>query len=271
MRFTHKMNTIMGQNKDAAIGFIGIGIIIAVIAGVVLVLLPEESETVQNVDVAKPNSIELDPTTVEQAEKVFPFFQDSFRLILEQCNAVNSYTDYLAFEESIPWTGNEIFIGIEDAKKALTLSEELGYDNHPTIGPMIKQARALEGAANDCITDLQDKYEIKLDTEEEVLEFIQNYRGKDNVGLTLDELLITLMNAAYPGEDILSSPSTTGYYIASQDYDKEISDRYWKVEIMIETYRETVYFEWVVDTETNLVYPGDDESKSVLDILDAFD
>ena len=60
-------------------------------------------------------------------------------------------------------------------------------------------------------------------------------------------------------------------YIASQDYDKEISDRYWKVEVMIETYRETVYFEWVVDTETNLVYPGDDESKSVLDILDAFD
>ena len=154
----------MGEKKQAAVGFIGIGIIIAIIAGVVLVLLPEEPETVQNADVAKPNNIELDPITVEQYEKVFPFFQDSFRLILEQCHAVNSYTNYLAFGESIPWTKNEIFIGIEDAKKALTLSEELGYNSHPTIGPMIKAARVLEEAASDCIIDLQDKYEKNLET-----------------------------------------------------------------------------------------------------------
>ena len=261
----------MGQNKDAAIGFIGIGIIIAIIAGVVLVLLPEESETVQNVDVAKPNSIELDPTIVEQAEKVFPFFQDSFRLILEQCNAVNSYTDYLAFEESIPWTKNEIFIGIEDAKKALTLSEKLGYDNHPTIGPMIKQARALEGAASDCITDLQDKYEIKLDTEDEVLEFIQNYRGKDNAGPTLNETFAMLLYIAYPDENILSSPSTSVSFFALRDYTKNDYGRYYNVELEIETYREVVHYKWIVDAETNSVYPGNEGSKSILDILDIFD
>jgi len=83
----------MGQNKDAAIGFIGIGIIIAIIVGVVVVLLPEEPEPVQNSDVAKPDNIETVPMTVEDAEIVFLFFQDSFRLILEQCHAVDSYTD----------------------------------------------------------------------------------------------------------------------------------------------------------------------------------
>ena len=260
----------MGQNKNAAVGFIGIGIIIAIIVGVVLVLLPEEPETVQNTDVAKPNNIEFDPEDVRMAEKVFQSYRDSFRLILEQCHAADSYTDYLVFEESIPSIQSGIPFGIEDMKKGLTLSEKLGYENHPTIGPLIKEARVLEEAVDDCITDLQDKYEIKLDTEEKVLEFIQNYKGKENAGLTLDETLGTLMNAAYPGEDILSSLSTTGYYVASRDYDKEISDRYWKVEVMIETYRETVYFEWVVDTDTNLIYPGDEGSKSVLDILDGF-
>ncbi len=257
----------MGQNKDAAIGFIGIGIIIAVIAGVVLVLLPEESETVQNVDVAKPNNIELDPTTVEQAEKVFPFFQDSFRLILEQCHAVDSYTDYLAFEESIPWTQNEIFVGMEKANIALTDAEELGYDNHPTIGPMIKEARVLEGAANDCITDLQDKYEIKLDTEEEILDFFANYNGKDGEGETLYNVLGMIMEIAYPGEEILSSPSTILSVIASKDYSKEVSDKYWKLEIKIETYAEKIYLKFILDTETNLVYPGNEDSKSYLDLL----
>ena len=182
MRFTHEINTIMGKNKDAAVGFIGIGIIIVVIVGAVMILFPSEPEK-----------------------------EPDFEKIREQ-----------------QWIEHD------------------------------KEFEARQQA------------ESKLDTEEEVLEFIKNYKGKDNAGLTLDEILGTLMNASYPDEDILSSPSTTGYFIASRDHDKEISDRYWKVEVMIETYRETVYFEWIVDTEINSVYPGDEESKSVLDILDGF-
>lgn len=267
MRFTHKMNTIMGQNKDAAVGFIGIGIIIAIIAGAVLVLLPSESETVQNTDVAKPNNIEFDLITVEEIEKVFPAYQDSFRLILEQCHAVDSYTDYLAFEESIPWTQNEVSLGIEDMKKALTYAEKLGYDNHPTIGSMIEKARVLEGAVDDCIIDLQDKYEIKLDTEKEVLDFFANYNGKDGEGETLYNVLGIIMEIAYPGEEILSSPSTILSVIASKDYSKEVSDKYWKLEIKIETYAEKIYLKFILDTETNLVYPGNEDSKSYLDLL----
>ena len=71
----------MGEKKQAAVGFIGIGIIIAIIAGVVLVLLPEESETVQNSDVTN-SEVEFDPIIVEQSKKVFSELQDTFRLIL---------------------------------------------------------------------------------------------------------------------------------------------------------------------------------------------
>lgn len=152
------------DKKLVAKGWIGIGIIIVIIVGAVMVLLPEESETAQNADVAKPNSkVEFDPIIVEDSEKVIPFFQDSFRLILEQCHAVDSYTDYLAFEESIPWTQTGNFIGIEKANKALTNLEILGYDNHPTVGPMIKITKKLAVAVDDCIIDLQDKYEKNLE------------------------------------------------------------------------------------------------------------
>jgi len=270
----------MGQNKNAIIGFIGIGIIIMTIVGVVVVLLPEES-TEQNIDVVKGGEIEFNPIIVEQTEKVFPSYQDSFRLILEQCYASDSYTDYFVFEESIPSIQSGIPFEIEDMKKGLTLSEELGYNNHPTIGPMITEVRMLEEEINGCITDLQNKYEknleiienveLKMNTEEEILEFVKNYKGKDNTGLTLFDTLAKLINVAYPGEDILSSPTTTGYFIASHDYDKEISDRYWKVEMKMQTYKETAYFEWVVDTDTNLIYPVDERSKSVLDMVDNFD
>jgi len=113
--------------------------------------------------------------------------------------------------------------------------------------------------------------EAKLDTEEEVLEFITNYKGKDNSGSTLDEIFGKLMVVAYPDEDILSSPSTTVSFFALRDYTKNDYNRYWNVELEIQTYRETVYYEWVVDTETNLVYPGNEAGKSILNILDSFD
>ena len=132
---------------------------------------------------------------------------------------------------------------------------------------MIKEARVLEGAASDCITDLQDKYEIKLDTEEEVLDFFANYNGKDGEGETLYNVLGMIMEIVYPGEEILSSPSTILSVIASKDYSKEVSDRYWKLEIKIETYAEKIYLKFILDTETNLVYPGNEDSKSSLDLL----
>lgn len=113
--------------------------------------------------------------------------------------------------------------------------------------------------------------EIKLDTEEKVLEFIQNYKGKDNAGPTLARTFEMLMVVAYPGENILASPSTTVSLFAQKDYDKSDYNRYWKVELEIQTYRETAYYEWIIDNETNLVFPGNEEGKSILDILDSFD
>ena len=60
------------------------------------------------------------------------------------------------------------------------------------------------------------------------------------------------------------------YVLASRDYSKD-SDKYWKFEINLDTYREKIYLKWIIDTETNLVYPANEESKSILDILDSSD
>lgn len=113
--------------------------------------------------------------------------------------------------------------------------------------------------------------ESKLDTEEEIIEFISNYKGKDNSGPTLYETLEVLINITYPDENIFEHPSTTISIFALPDYSKEISDRYWEVEMKIKTYMETVNYKWIIDTDTNLVYPGDEESKVVLELLDLID
>ena len=113
--------------------------------------------------------------------------------------------------------------------------------------------------------------EVKLDTEDEVLDFIQNYKGKDNSGPTLFRTFELISAVSYPGENIFESPSTTVSLFAHRDFDKSDYNRYWKVEFEIQTYRETAYYEWIIDNETNLVYPGNDAGKEILDLLDITD
>lgn len=130
---------------------------------------------------------------------------------------------------------------------------------------------AMNDNSDDSEDALQDSTPTKLDSEKEILEFIQNYKGKDNSGPAFNEVFDGLLVIAYPGENITENPSTTGYFIASPDVSREISNRYWKVEFELQTYRERVHYEWIVDTETNSVYAANERANDILTILDNFD
>ena len=106
-----------------------------------------------------------------------------------------------------------------------------------------------------------------LDTEEKVLEFIKNYQGKDGTGDTLVTVFEKSVIESHTGEDIFKSPVTTVSFFASKDHSKEISDRYWKVGLELHTYRDDLYYEWVVDAETKSAYAGNVEGRSILNSL----
>ncbi|KER06861.1 hypothetical protein AAA799E16_00377 [Marine Group I thaumarchaeote SCGC AAA799-E16] len=183
----------MSVDKNLAVkGWIGIGIIVVIIVGVVMVLLPGEPEE-------KPDFEKTREQQWEEYDKEF------------------------------------------EAKKQAALDKQ----------------------------EQVELEEAKLDTEEKVTEFMQNYKGIDNSGTNLYDAVGLVMEVAYMGEDILASPATDVWVLASPDYSREVSDKYWKFEININTYREKVHLEWIIDTETSSVYPVNEDSKIILDILDA--
>ena len=162
----------MGKNKDAAVGFGVIAVIIVVIVGVVMAILPEESETTQNeVEKNEPiriqdetvneptSNVEFDPEMVRVAEKNIPVMQIIFREVLKECNAVESYRDYLVLGNAIFIVQDEMVQAVEETDDALTILEVLGYDEHPTVGPLIKETRRLIGDSGDCVRDLLNKYD----------------------------------------------------------------------------------------------------------------
>ena len=101
----------------------------------------------------------FDPRIVSQAEQSIPVIQDAFRIILDECSSVRSYSDYIVFVAGMTTLQNEINQITSNMHEALTKLELLGYDNHYTIGPLIKETRQLAGAVGDCIIDLQNRYE----------------------------------------------------------------------------------------------------------------
>jgi hypothetical protein len=159
-----------GTAKDAVIGFVVIAVIIIVVVGVVMAVFPGETETKQNEQVKtqptntqnkiinEQTSVEFDPNIVAAAKESIPVFQDAFRTVLDQCNAVNSRYDYVVFASAITIAQEQIMESTEQMNAALSVLELMGYDKHASIGPMIKETRQLAGAAGDCITFVQNKY-----------------------------------------------------------------------------------------------------------------
>ena len=127
-----------------------------------------------------------------------------------------------------------------------------------------------ESAEQDSSTDTQElnymeKFEVK---EKEVLDLIKGYKGKDNSGLTMVEVIAMSMLVTYPGEKILDNPSTVLGWSALPVSGNPDTDTSWDAEFYLETYRETTSFEWAVDMETKTIYAKNENGKDVLDVLD---
>ena len=103
-------------------------------------------------------------------------------------------------------------------------------------------------------------------TDDEVKEFIMNYKGKDNSGESLGWTLASIISVAYPDENIMKNPSTSGSLTPDLNY-----NGYWDVYFDLTTYRESMSWQWTVDMETKSVYAKNESGKDILDIIDVFD
>jgi len=168
------------------------------------------------------------------------------------------------------------FISDEEKAERAEEREEREHLEKLKIEQELEKQNALK--AEDGDLDAKKEYDKLAEkyfepTEESVENFVLNYKGQDNSGPTLMRTVEVLFNVSYSNENIFDNPSTTVYYLALEDWEKDLSGRYWTVDLEIETYRETVSWVWMVDTDTDpyTIYPGNQGAKGILDILDAFD
>ena len=120
--------------------------------------IPPEYQPSENPIIHELPEKEFDPLLVAEAKKSIPAMQDLAKLVLKECRDVNSYSDYLVFGTVLTSEKERLLENIYGIGEALTILEEGGYDEHPEVGPLIKETRSLFGKAGNCMSDLTAIY-----------------------------------------------------------------------------------------------------------------
>ena len=188
----------MGEKKQAAKGWIGITIIIAIIVGVVFIFLPEESETEQNnieksdtskaQDEALQKEIDdaawqkkldaalekerlaetkdneqinnLDPVTIQKIKDEFPILLEDHKKVLRDCQNIDSFEDY---RSSLSKLGGKT---IEETIEEFEYNHSLifwdlankGYDKHPEVKSLFQETERGSLDVLYCLDDVYAKY-----------------------------------------------------------------------------------------------------------------
>ena len=102
--------------------------------------------------------LEFDPLIVASARENIPQMQEISKVVLKECRDVNSYSDYQVFALAVAATEGSIAETILGVGEVLMILELEGYDEHPEVGPLIKETRSLQLEASYCIDDLLMRY-----------------------------------------------------------------------------------------------------------------
>jgi len=100
----------------------------------------------------------FDPVIVSAAKKNIPGMANLPKEILKQCRAVNSVSDYETFMLAVMIMEQELLDTISGINSALTTLELLGYDEHPEVGPLIRETRSLATETSTCLDEMISKY-----------------------------------------------------------------------------------------------------------------
>ena len=101
---------------------------------------------------------EFDPLIVASARENIPQMQELSKFVLKECRDVNSYSDYRVFALAVAADEGTLIETIYSIAEVLAILEKNGYDEHPEVGPLIKETKSLSLEASYCIDDLLMRY-----------------------------------------------------------------------------------------------------------------
>ena len=121
-------------------------------------------------------------------------------------------------------------------------------------------------------SDLEKKLVENLDDDSQVTawQIIKSYKGVDNDGFELFDLMLKLRDDAYPAEQILKHKDTI-LEVSAVNKDKEYGIGFYEVHFTFQTYDDSREYIWKVNILTEEIFHVNDAARSLLDTVNNYD
>ena len=121
-------------------------------------------------------------------------------------------------------------------------------------------------------SDLEKKLVENLENDEQntAWQIIKSYKGANNEGFELFDLMIKLIEDAYPTEKILKHKDTI-LEISAVNKDVEYGDGFYEVYFTFQTYNDSKKYIWKVNILTEEISPVNSEARQMLNNVDYYD
>ena len=121
-------------------------------------------------------------------------------------------------------------------------------------------------------SDLEKKLVENLENDEQntAWQIIKSYKGANNEGFELFELMIKLIEDAYPTEKILEHKDTI-LEISAVNKDVEYGVGFYEVYFTFQTYNDSKKYIWKVNILTEEISPVNSEARQMLNNVDYYD
>jgi hypothetical protein len=121
-------------------------------------------------------------------------------------------------------------------------------------------------------SDLERKLVENLENDEQknAWQIIKSYKGTDNEGSNLFDIIIIQIENAYPTEKILEH-SDTILGITAINIEAENRVSFYEVRLTFQTYNDSREYIWNVDITTEEVFPVNNGARKMINIVDNYD
>ena len=111
---------------------------------------------------------------------------------------------------------------------------------------------------------------IEDDNQKSAWEIIKQYKGTDDEGSDLFDIIITQIENAYPSEKILKHNDTV-LEVFVVDVQQQNSIGFYEVHFTFQTYNDAREYIWKVNIETKEIIPVNDGARKMINIVNNYD
>ena len=121
-------------------------------------------------------------------------------------------------------------------------------------------------------SDLENKTILNLDDDKQktAWEIIKSYKGTDNEGSDLFDMLVLQIENAYVTEEILEHKDTK-LEISVSDIQDQKGVGFYEVHLTVKTHDNVREYIWNVNIDTEEIIPANNGAKKMLNIVDNYD